>query len=77
MREIIKKGKGDEMERHSGLGFRMWVGERIHVIHETTTPGGGKMGGVKKLRQLRAEGNYLHSIYLLLKSVRQRLDPWI
>jgi len=38
VREVIKKGKGVEMERHSGLRFRMWVGERIHVIHETTTP---------------------------------------
>jgi hypothetical protein len=77
VREIIKKGKGDEMERHSGLRFWMWVCEWIHVIHETTTPGGKKMGGVQKLRQLRAEGYYSYSLHLLLKSVRQRLDPWI
>jgi len=77
VREIIKKGKGDEMERHSGLRFRMWVGEWIHVIHETTTPGGKKMGGVRKLRQLGVEEYYSQSLHLLLKSVRQRLDPWI
>lgn len=40
MGEIIKKGNGKEMARHSGLRLWVWAGELIHVIHETTTPGG-------------------------------------
>jgi hypothetical protein len=54
-----------------------WANGYTLFMRQHHLEGGKKMGGVQKLRQLRAEGYNSHSLHLLLKSMRQSLDPWI